>query len=91
MAKIIRSIGGKRPITISITKPRSKQNKVHCNLCIIIGITLFVLHKLYGKSLERDVDIVAAIAAENIPNNVPKIMFEDIEDTANNFLVIPEN
>ena len=57
-------------------------------LCIIISTTLFVSHKLYGQSLERDVDIVAAIAAENIPNNVPKIM---LEGTVNNFLVIPEN
>jgi hypothetical protein len=46
------------------------------------------LHKLYGQSLERDVDIVAAIAAENIPNKIPKIM---LEGTVSNFLVIPEN
>ena len=51
--------------------------------CLLLGSVLVVSHKLNGNQLENDVDIVAALASEHTPDNIPKIL---LEVASNDFL-----
>ena len=46
--------------------------------CLILGLILWFSHTFYGKTLENDADIAAAISADNVPDKHTRFSFQSI-------------